>query len=558
MASIIAAVLKATVGLLFNKSRDLAADKLKEGDVTEQQFRNMIVREIDDIKSKLDGLARKDLLTSISIFKEGIVFLYKVLEMKCSCKKSTATEQGAVTQGSRESTSQLSSQSFESDVKVSLAMDMESLDDSGKRALADAKKRFDEARVKATEAFNNVALSTSDRILAMQYRIMSTILEKIDNPKEAIAACKLCLEELHSMPTVSKSFKVDKTGGFLSLFNKEERAQTIKSVCDVNRAVLRITEVTHGVFSRELEGIAWPTVNIGEREVNPLRDRGIFTGIIHSRVLPWSFGQEGEEEHKLKRPQSIRTNSKGQFIVADCNNIKLFDSDGKFLFSCTPRTLGLIKDVAYDQEDNLFVLTTDLPSKVAVFNKEGHRKRCFSLKEGDGISVTVNENQRVFVLFAIATENNVSFEVAVCEADGQYVYSFGPFPDGLLPTFITSASDNRLIVLGTDESKKAVIYVLDAEGLLLGIHGGRSMVPICGVMAFHLPTEHMVIPSLENGSVNIAIRTKDGKLTYVVHLETKKIHSVSGITSTTDGRIAVLCTTQAIQGNGERHVVFVL
>jgi len=70
MASIIAAVLKATVGLLFNKSRDLAAPRLKEGDVTEQQFRNMIVREIDDIKSKLDGLARKDLLTSISIFKE--------------------------------------------------------------------------------------------------------------------------------------------------------------------------------------------------------------------------------------------------------------------------------------------------------------------------------------------------------------------------------------------------------------------------------------------------------------------------------------------------------
>lgn len=70
MASIIEDVLKATVGLLFKKCLDLVVDSLPEGDVAEQKFRNMIVREIDDTKSKLDGLVRKDLLTSISLFKE--------------------------------------------------------------------------------------------------------------------------------------------------------------------------------------------------------------------------------------------------------------------------------------------------------------------------------------------------------------------------------------------------------------------------------------------------------------------------------------------------------
>ena len=68
----------------------MAADKLQEGDVTEQQFRNMIVLEIDDKKSKLDELARRDLLTSISIFKEGIVFLYKELDMKFICKEGNS------------------------------------------------------------------------------------------------------------------------------------------------------------------------------------------------------------------------------------------------------------------------------------------------------------------------------------------------------------------------------------------------------------------------------------------------------------------------------------
>jgi len=57
MASIVAAVFKATIGLLVTKGRNLAADKLKDGDVTDEQFRSFIVREIDDIKSKLDGLA---------------------------------------------------------------------------------------------------------------------------------------------------------------------------------------------------------------------------------------------------------------------------------------------------------------------------------------------------------------------------------------------------------------------------------------------------------------------------------------------------------------------
>ena len=168
MASIVTAALTTTLGLILNKGRDLAADKLQEGDVTEQQFRNMIVREIDDIKSKLDGLAKRELLTSISIFKEGIVFLYKVLDKKFICKEGTAPEQGR-------GTTQRSLQSFETDVdKVSLLRGMDSLDDSDKRALADAKKRFDEARVKATEAFNNVALSTSDRTVAVSSNVHDT------------------------------------------------------------------------------------------------------------------------------------------------------------------------------------------------------------------------------------------------------------------------------------------------------------------------------------------------------------------------------------------------
>ena len=80
MSSIATAVFKLTIGLLVDKGRGKAAEKLKDGDVTDQKFRGLIVREIDDIKSKLDGLSRKDLVASISFFEEGIGFLYKVFE----------------------------------------------------------------------------------------------------------------------------------------------------------------------------------------------------------------------------------------------------------------------------------------------------------------------------------------------------------------------------------------------------------------------------------------------------------------------------------------------
>lgn len=553
MASIVTAVLKATVGLMLNKGRDLAADKLQEGDLTEQQFRNMIVREIDDIKSKLDGLARKDLLTSISLFKEGIVFLYKVLDEKFICREGTATKQGSVTRGSREGTTQLSLQSFGTDVdKVSLLRGIDSLDDSGKRALADAKKRFDEARMKATEAFNNVALSTSDRILAMQYRVMCTILEKIDNPKEAIAACKLCLEELHSMPAVSKSFKVETTGGFLSLFNKEERAEIVQSVCDVNRVVFRVAMVADGILSRQLD--AWPCVKIGEREVSILRRYG--DGVYASRVLPWSFGQEGEEEHKLEWPDSIVTNSKGQFIVADISAIKVFDCSGKFMFSFSS-AFDVIMDVATDREDNIYAMT--FSSNIIVFDKEGKLNRFFGERpiEYRGISVTVNGNGKVFVLMKSSQNCEDNYRVAVHQADGEVVNNFSVPQFVREPTSIISGSEDHVMVWSFENK----IHVLDAEGHLLKSLFGPLSFPLLPVttIAFHLSTEHILIPSVEyhDNALDIKILTKDGVRVRNLRMETGEICYVSGITVTTDGRIAVLCTIQEIQSNDKKHLVLV-
>ena len=58
MSFIITAILSSTVGLLWNKARNATAAKLQDGDVSDEKIREIVVREINDIKTKLDGLRR--------------------------------------------------------------------------------------------------------------------------------------------------------------------------------------------------------------------------------------------------------------------------------------------------------------------------------------------------------------------------------------------------------------------------------------------------------------------------------------------------------------------
>ena len=81
MSSIITSIISSSLGLVLNKARHTAADKLKQrGDVTDEQLRNAIVDDLNDIKTKIDGLARQDLLASYSFLKEGIISLNVTLD----------------------------------------------------------------------------------------------------------------------------------------------------------------------------------------------------------------------------------------------------------------------------------------------------------------------------------------------------------------------------------------------------------------------------------------------------------------------------------------------
>ncbi len=92
MSSIVTSILSSTVGLLWNKARDSTAARLKDGDVTDAKIREIVVRELNDIKMKLDGLSRKDLLSSYSFLQEGVDFLNVSLNKSKLKQKALVTE----------------------------------------------------------------------------------------------------------------------------------------------------------------------------------------------------------------------------------------------------------------------------------------------------------------------------------------------------------------------------------------------------------------------------------------------------------------------------------
>ena len=533
MSSIITAVFKLTIGLLVNKCRDKAAEKLKDGDVTDKKFRGLIVREIDDIKSKLDGLSRKDLLASISFFEEGIGLLYNVLD-----KGAPRSEHGvSTTHAGVEACSRIRK------LKIT------DPDEAAKRALSNAKKRFEDSRRKATEAFNNEALKTSDRILAMQYRVMATILETVDNPEDAIEPCRVCLKDLNSLAAVQNSFNVQFKKGIQALkglVGKDERGKIISSVCHVNRVIYDVTQTV----GKDLSFWMWPIVDIGEDKVDPLRDRRL-AKVLHKQNMehchvPWSFSQEGEEEHKLKNACGIATNSSGQFIVGDIKDVdvKLFDPTGQFIkhFSLPNddffKTGLCIWDVATDNKDNIYVLLECKKTGEFVvyeFSNTANQHHKFPVREGyNWLRLTVT-NSKVLVLSRSG--------VAVYDTDGLYVRSFG---EGTLKcaSDITAANDGRVMVADWNRGDSCV-YIFSEDGHHLDKFKlqGRTRCDYLRI-AFHMVSEHVVITGNKEEPV-VEIFTKDGEFvrSTQLHEDTdgeRNIDFISRMTVTRDGQIALL------------------
>ena len=287
-------VLQSAIGLLVDKGRDWAAKKLVEGDVTDDTFRKLIVRDTDEITRKLDGLARTKLNTSISNFRLGAVFLFKLMNNKTDGQDGSKTAKYGVAVEEKYSEDISQSPADVANVLRKWKFTDLSMSDSDKRKFETAKEGFKDARKEATEAFNNEALSTCDRIRAMAIRVAATILEKIDDPEDALEKCRTYLSELHSLPAVQKNFKVALSGGLKSRYvQHEKRWKIISTVCHMNHVVYSVK-----CMQEVGKDMKMPPINIDGDDVCPLSDPRIKKKLQKLRLDYWIL-QEREKEQNL-------------------------------------------------------------------------------------------------------------------------------------------------------------------------------------------------------------------------------------------------------------------
>ena len=655
MSAIVTTVLKGTLGILIKKGRKVAVEKLKDGDVTNEKLKNWIVDEIDNVNSKLDAMAKKDLGASISFFREGLVFLNNAMETNTygigslnespvevggrvenvkeenrekSSKKvnpeaskeesslsklfrSIASQvkgfwdQGSKVEKGLEAASQMteeperSSGAEENELSFKgklTKMNLNSVDEI-EEAILDAKKRFDDARRKATEAFNNEGLTPLDRILAMGVRLMAIILEKVDNPESASDACISGLNKLHSMRFVTENFNVELEKGIKSKFTRDERRQIISFVCQINRTIydFALLVSTKEVFS------FWPCVEIANERVDPLRDSRVANMLreldMGDFCLPWSFGQEGEQrDQRLASVNSIAIDTLGQFLVVDdwCNCVKVFDASGKFLKSFNPFTksgrsvaakrfvksrrhvggnpfanTGRLVVVTTDQDDNIYVLKNDKSQNAAeaflrVLNNSAQFLDYFEIGFTlQAMTVKVMASRLVLV--------PVYFDVGYGQTDpcneliNDYVVlkntkgeRIGFLSEETLKQIKDIATTDDLIMI-LDRTSTVFVFtdacVSDEDRPVLQLLKKFPVRGKASAITFHPKSKHVIFVSeIKDHRWQLLFYSKEGKFERSIDLDVEQGYDITGAAVTTDGRV---CIAASNPGEGKGKVLVV-
>ena len=422
MSSIVTSILSSTLGLLWNNVIDWTLEKPKGGDVTDAKTREFLAKELNEMKTKLD-LSSEDLLSSYTFLQEGVDALNAALNKSNLDEKASPNE--AKDDGGQTSTksSTVGSDTLREVLQLSRSIEKMKLDSN--QELQSAKKRFEDARGKATEAFCIEALSIKDRIFAAKLRIVSEILEYLHNPENAIEGCMSILKKLHSLPAIQEMFNVYISNEEKEPLNKDDSVENVKSTMLINYVVFEYVLK----FSRTNQAVCWPTIQLPDR--------------IFSPILEWmtisereSMGKELDENPGRfclgdeVQPYSVVMNSRSELIFFDpySKSIKFVSRTGarrKMVEIQDPKEYDNITEIAKE------ALAVDMNDKVYILRGIRHGD-----SEGTDYVLTIfSENSDVthtlpldFIKPLTEEEEcikmaiNKNNDVIICQSDVPYVY----------------------------------------------------------------------------------------------------------------------------------------
>ena len=559
MSAIVKYLLKAMVGSLLKKARDVA-DKLKDGDVTDKKIRELIQREIKDIKSKLDASSRKDLLTAIDAFEAGIRYLYQALDIDSETIRSTTSSKQTQIKAAKAPALITTIEPAIKNIGISeFGVEV-------KESILEAKKRFQMAREEATKAFNNEALDTLHRITAVQYRVMAAMLESVAKSlaattdlsslslKSALQSakpeCEQSIQQLHSLPDVKRNFEVEQEKGLFNIrgrFGRDERREIIRAVCQVNRFI-------HDAQEFDFDHYDYSAIKIGKKSINPLHSGEVAevldeAGMQHCCLrIDWPFGHNGKEGHRLMYPTRIATNTYGEFLAVDRvdETIKVFDSSGEFTYKINPQVddtvrIGYLADIATDVHSNTYILV------------------CLSESGTDRCEVQVFTKTKMYEKFPVRNYSSrltVSHDrvylscwdvIAVYQLNGIPAGSFG---EGTLFNVrdIAVGSDGQIFVLGHKANDEKIAYVFTEDGHQQNNFRVDSKEDDYSGLASYPSGEHIVFSGFERktGRLKVAMYRNDGVFNRSVTLGERLskdkewcVYDVYGIAVTNDGNVAI-------------------
>ncbi|XP_046856532.1 uncharacterized protein LOC124449633 [Xenia sp. Carnegie-2017] len=238
-----------------NKARDAAADRLENGDVGNEGFRELIKRDLHDIKRKLDNLSKIDLSSSLNYLEEGFRLIFNSID---KVEKDRECEEASNNDESQATCTAITPQyDLSRAIKHSKVFEM-------------AKDRFKKSREKATDVFNNKNLSLEDRIFAIFVKILAQIFECPEHQEIVIDLCLSYIKKLHVLDGVRQMFSVFIGGGMRAMFGKSQRMENMKSVIFLNhhlyQLIARINN-NHDHLS------TWPSIELGDGKMfNPIQD----------------------------------------------------------------------------------------------------------------------------------------------------------------------------------------------------------------------------------------------------------------------------------------------
>ena len=413
-------VLKFAVSFIRTKT----AEKLQDGGLTDQKFRSWIVRELDDIKTKLDAMSRKDLSASISFLQQGIQRLNMSVDESCQSGDP----------GESPSTSTKSAQQLED--AVALADAIRNLKIESSERFDKAQKSFQEASKQATLAFHNASLSTEERILASKVRLASGILEHLEDPEIATSDCLQYLKELHDMPAIKEIFSVYVQGGVKSLFKKDSRKEIVESVRMIN---LTLADFISKFTKRRMAVFDWPTIECGKTVVHPIYFKDEGPPNLRKITPPWDIvglkdGHIFRHDFGSYFHSNMTLNKKGDLICftkAKGGPQKLVRTTHELQPYCHPESgNAVVISTAVDDDDTLYVLTEEDGSfSLSVYSADGRNKdkitlEFIKLRSIAEICITNNKN-------IVIAERYPEYgrKVYICNRNGELINSFNPCED---------------------------------------------------------------------------------------------------------------------------------